>query len=148
MVFLKDPLNLGYEVERKFFNSIKQCNFFIDIKSEKDLKKLYGWDLSSIDYLIITTNGIIPIQIKYRRTRRKETHCINNFLKSIDHLPQIYEKPILFGVWISRMSPFMDNQTLLESRKIQCVSYFDDIDILIKKSIEHIHTKFINAYKK
>jgi hypothetical protein len=94
--------------------------------------------------LIITTNGIIPIQIKYRRTRRKETHCINNFLKSINHLPHLYDKPILFGVWISRMLPFTDNQSLLESHKIQCVSYFDDVDILIEKSIEHINKKYIN----
>jgi len=136
----KDPKNLGYEVENHFYDSIKKCSLF-EIKSEIQLKKQYGWAFTGIDYLLITNDGIIPIQIKYRKTRRKEDHFINNFLKSVDELRTIYDKPILFGLWISRILPFLDNQSLLQSRKVDCVSYFYDSKVLIEKSIEYIMQK-------
>lgn len=140
----KDPKNLGYEVEKNFYDYIKKCSIFdFEIKSEVQLKKQYGWAFTSIDYLLITQDGIIPIQIKYRKTRRKEDHFINNFLKSVDELRTIYDKPILFGLWISRILPFLDNQSLLQTRKVECVSYFYDSKILIEKSIEYIMQKML-----
>jgi hypothetical protein len=133
-----DPSNPGYKAEQLFYEHIKTARtFFKDIKHEDDLKK-YGWDFTGIDYLLFTHNGMIPIQIKYKGTRRRENLGINNFLKSVKLLNQIYKEQILFGLWISRLKPFRDNEQLLTSYNIKCVDEFNDMNELMRKSVNCI----------
>jgi hypothetical protein len=129
---------IGYIAEQSFYKKVLNLDIFSEIKYEDDLVKDYSWRFSSIDYLLIKEDGIIPVQIKYRRTRRREDRSVNNFIKSVDQLSSIYNKPILFGLWISRLRPFDDNESLLGTRNIRCVSHFEDMETLISKSIDHI----------
>lgn len=141
----KDPKNNGYKAEQLFYESISSYQLFEDIKHERDLKKLYSWSMTSIDYLLITKQGIIPVQIKYRGTRRRENNAIKNFLNSVNQLPNLYDKPILFGVWLSRLEPFSDNKDLLTSYNIDCVDYYHDLNQLIEKGVRFIVEKLAAA---
>lgn len=135
----RDPHNQGYEAERRFYEYIHSLSIFQDIKYEVELKRLYGWHAKSIDYLLVAPHGVIPVQIKYRRSRRRENRSIANFLKGLETLTNVYkEKPLLFGLWISRLQPFLDNVGLLETHNVKCVSHFDDLDTLMKKGVEAV----------
>jgi len=107
------------------------------------LIRLYGWDTSSIDHLLFYGNYIIPIQTKWVKTKRRETHAVNNFLKSVKIIQSVFNRPILFGIWCSRMTPFEDNQELMRKMNILSVSCFEDMEILIDKTIQVVmqHTK-------
>lgn len=146
--FVNDPTNLGAKLEEDVYNQIKHMKEFDIVLLEKDLVSMYGWNSSSIDQLLIIDNYMIPIQLKWRRTRRRETQGVENFIRSIHHIKRKINKDVLFGVWSSRMMPFEDNISLLETEKIVSVSFFEDIDGLVKKTIKviqeqlNINTKF------
>jgi hypothetical protein len=136
--FINDPTNLGAKLEADVYNQIKEMKEFDVILLEKDLVSMFGWNSSSIDQLLIIDNYMIPIQLKWRRTRRRETQGIENFIRSIQYIKNRINKDVLFGVWSSRMMPFEDNVLLLETEKIVSVSFFDDIDGLVLKTIKVI----------
>ena len=129
--------NPGYLVEQLFFEQINKFDIFKDIKHEDELKK-HNWCFASVDYLLVTDNGIIPVQIKYRGTRRRENLAIQNFLNAIKRLNELYDKPILFGMWLSRLKPFDDNKELLNSYNIKCIDEFNNMDMLIQKGVKCI----------
>lgn len=143
--FVNDPLNLGAKLEADVYNQIKEMKAFDFVLLEKDLVSMYGWNSSSIDQLLIIDKYMIPIQLKWRRTRRRETQGIENFIRSIHYIKTRVNKDVLFGVWSSRMMPFEDNISLLETEKIVSVSFFDDIDGLVMRTIkviqEQLNTK-------
>ncbi len=130
-------MNPGYIVEQLFFEQINKFDIFKDIKHENDLKK-HNWCFASVDYLLVTDDGIIPIQIKYRGTRRRENLAIQNFLNAVKRLNELYDKPILFGMWLSRLKPFDDNTELLNSYNVKCIDEFNNMDILIQKGVKCI----------
>jgi hypothetical protein len=84
---------------------------------------------------------MIPIQLKWRRTRRRETQGIKNFIRSIQYVKTVMKKDVLFGIWSSRMMPFEDNALLLETEKVVSVSFFDNIDGLVLKTIKVLKEK-------
>jgi len=135
---MTDPKNFGYIVEQLFYDNISKLGIFIDIKHEKELIKTYGFSYSSIDYILILKDGIIPVQIKYRGSRRRETIGVDNFISSISKLGDIFNKPIIYGLWISRLRPFDDNESLLGLHNIRCVDDFHDMNRLIEKSVDYI----------
>ncbi len=130
-------MNPGYIVEQLFFEQINKFDIFKDIKHENDLKK-HNWCFASVDYLLVTDDGIIPIQIKYRGTRRRENLAIKNFLNAVKRLNELYDKPILFGMWLSRLKPFDDNTELLKSYNVKCIDEFNNMEILIQKGVKCI----------
>lgn len=113
-----------------------ELQLFEDILLEKDLIRLHGWECASIDHLLVLQNYIIPVQTKWVKTKRRETHAVMNFLKSVKVIQKIYQKPVLFGIWCSRMTPFEDNQELMKSMKVICVSCFHDMDNLIQQTVD------------
>lgn len=139
--FDNDPDNLGALLEAQVYNNVVGMDAFEIVMHEKDLISLYGWECSSIDQLLVIGNYIIPIQLKWRRTRRRETQGVENFIKSIKHIKGLLGKDVLFGIWSSRMMPFEDNTRWLEDEKVACVSYFDDIEGLVRKTILKIEEK-------
>jgi hypothetical protein len=136
--FVNDPTNLGAKLEADVYHQIKDMKAFDNVLLEKDLVSMYGWNSSSIDQLLIIDNYMIPIQLKWRRTRRRETQGVENFIRSINYIKNKVNKDVLFGVWSSRMMPFDDNVSLLETEKIVSVSFFDDIDGLVMRTIKVI----------
>ena len=130
--------NFGYVAEELFYNDVAELGLFVDIKREEDLIKAYGHGLASIDYLLFLHDAVIPVQIKYRRSRRRENLAINNFLNSIRLLNGFIDKPILFGLWVSRLSPFDDNKHKREEYNVKCVDEYQDLKRLITKSVDCI----------
>lgn len=134
--------NLGRVFERSFHKQLEYLcskNYFDHVFTEDDLRKMYGWQSVSVDFLLIKSNYVIVVQTKYRKTRRREDHGIQNFIKSIEHvLGKAKDLKLAGGFWISRMKPFDDNISFLLSKNIQCIYHFDSMDILIKKSIDTI----------
>jgi hypothetical protein len=130
------PQNFGIKLEMDLYKRLNDLMLFDNILMEKDLIRLYGWDTSSIDHLLFYGNYIIPIQTKWVKTKRRETHAVNNFLKSVKIIQSVFNRPILFGIWCSRMTPFEDNQELMRKMNILSVSCFEDMEILIDKTIQ------------
>lgn len=122
--------NIGRLMELKLYESIERSLSHIRILHESQLRQLYGWDSSGIDFLIEYENGIVPIQCKYRKTRRREDYGIRNFLKSIVFIQEHHPKPILFGLWVSRITPFDDNRAILCNNNIYSVSNFSSMEVL------------------
>lgn len=138
---MKTPINLGAKLEADVYHQITKMDAFDVVLIENDLVSMYGWDCSSIDQLLLIDGYMIPIQLKWRRTRRRETKGIKNFIRSINHVKSIMKKDVLFGIWSSRMMPFEDNALLLETEKVISVSHFDNIDGLVLKTIKVLKEK-------
>lgn len=101
---------------------------FQEIHYETDLRKRWGWHMSSIDYLMVYQNKIIVvIQAKWRRTRRRETAAVQNFIRSIEHVKEHYASFKIIGLWVSRMTPFEDNQFNLQNYNVYCVCNDDNM---------------------
>lgn len=134
-----DPKNLGRLFERKMLFGLKSMEVFDAIHDENTLKKRYGWKASSVDYMLELPEGLILMQIKWRASRRRENAAIMNFLGSIKYIQDHYNKPMLFGMWVSRMEPFEDNKQLLKNNNIHCVHHFESIESLVKQSTMALH---------
>ena len=75
-------MNDGYLMEHLVYEYIKKLNIFDEIIYEKELIKRYGRGAEGVDYLLIHQNKMILLQVKWRRTRRRENSGIESFLKS------------------------------------------------------------------
>lgn len=130
--------NQGYKFEQILYDKIKALNMFDEIHHERDLKRKWGWDAASIDYLLVRKDKVIVLQAKWRKTRRRENAHITNFLKSINHIGGMIqqEKKIVFGLWASRREPFEDNQCHLKEHNIYCVSDFTSMSRVANRVAE------------
>lgn len=137
---MKDSDNPGRIFEQRIFQYIKQLNNIDAVYDEDDLRRLFGWESVGIDFLIVKGSTMIVIQTKYRKTRRREDHGINNFVKSIDHVLRATNKRVdeCKGFWISRRKPFDDNIGILKDRNIRCIHEFDCMDNLVTKATSEI----------
>ena len=66
--------------------------------------------------------------------------------KSIQHIQNVMDKKVLFGIWSSRIEPFEDNIKWLKTENIVCVSSFESIESLVKVTLETI-TSQCSLYK-
>ena len=140
--FSNDPQNDGAKLEVDVYKGTTSLGMFDYVIHEKDLVTLYGWQSSSIDQLMVIGEYMIPIQLKWRRTRRRETSGVANFVQSIQHIQSIMDKKVLFGIWSSRMEPFEDNVKWLSNEKVVCVSCFESIESLVKMTLDTITTQY------
>lgn len=142
---MSDSDNHGRQLERLFhthlLNTVVNHTDVIGVYYENELMKRYGWDASSVDYMIELKDQIIVIQTKYIKSRRRENQAIKNFLSSAHHVSRCMQKPIKFGMWISRLQPFADNIDFLKTKQIFCVSYFEEMDTLVKNAISLLNNK-------
>lgn len=123
--------NNGYLMEHLIYEQIKELNLFDEIIYEKDLVKRFGREAVGIDYLLIYQNKMIILQIKWRRTRRRENNAIKNFLNSVNHIiNKINDKQYIMGLYISRMEPFSDNKDHLKNNKVHCIYDFNSMTTL------------------
>lgn len=127
--------NHGYLLEHLFERRLRELNMFKNILHENQLKQRWGWSSSSVDYLLETKDHVILIQCKWRTSRRRENLGIRNFLSSVNHILSHFNKPLLMGLWVSRIQPFEDNIETLRKNKIECISYYDDMEMLVDKAI-------------
>jgi hypothetical protein len=131
MINIKDPSNLGYVFEQILYNKLQQLQLFDEIHYETELTRKWGWDASSVDYLLVYKNKVIVLQAKWRKTRRRENAHINNFIKSIKHITSSIDgKTMILGLWVSRRKPFEDNISQLMNHNVICISNFDSMTSL------------------
>ena len=139
----KNPKNFGYIFENILYERLVSLNLFYEIYYETDLRKKWGFDAASVDYLLVYKNKVIMLQVKWRKTRRKENDHIKNFIKSINHISTfINDKTMLFGLWVSRRQPFEDNLYFMNNHNILCISDFDsmtklanDMEDLLRRAV-------------
>lgn len=129
----------GKLLEIKLYDELHKV--FDEIYLENELRNTYGWDASGIDHLVVFNDLLIPIQTKYRKTRRKENNGINSFLKSVKYVSEKMNKDIYFGLWVSRLEPFTDNMELMRNYKIECVNCIESMENLVEMTMSHIKTK-------
>jgi hypothetical protein len=96
-----DPHNLGAKLEIDVYNRLLEIDFIDALYDETELIRIFGWDCASVDTLIVIGDYIVPIQLKYRNSKRRETQGVVNFMKSIQSLKRKMGKKVLFGVWLS-----------------------------------------------
>lgn len=136
---MKDLKNLGYLLELELFRKLQETNLCEEIYTETDLRKLYGFDAVSIDFLVKIGNQYVAMQLKWTSRRKKENRAISNFLKSCDYVSKCMNINISFGLWISRIEPFDDNSLVLKERNIHVLSYFHNIKSLVDMAIDFIY---------
>jgi len=143
--------NFGKLLEDKLYEKLVEIDdhgMFKQIVHEDKLKQCWGWQAASVDYLVDLGDwGIILIQCKWRRSRRRENKAIYNFLESVRYITNKVGKDVLFGMWISRIGPFDDNVETLAGNKIHCVSDYDSIEWLVEKTARTL-TELLTTYGK
>lgn len=137
---MSDPQNLGHILESKLLNELKGLHIFDQILVEGDLTKRWGWMAAGVDQLLYIGDYVIPIQAKWRCTRRREDLCIHNYLKSLDFVLDKSDKKLLFGVWVSRLEPFEDNKEKLKRKGVYSISCFESMDTLVHEARKLIVT--------
>lgn len=136
-------MDLGKLLETKLYSALqKTLHSSVIIHNEDQLRVMYGYNATGIDFLIIVNEAcLIPIQTKYRRSRRRETNEINRFIYSVKYIIERMKKDVMFGLWVSRLAPFHDNQELMATLKIECVDYYECMDKLVDLAIHKIQHK-------
>lgn len=137
----------GRVFEHKITESLTKLCMFDDVLHEDELRKLWGWDVCSIDHLLLYRDYIIPVQEKWCNTRRRETKHMQKFLNSIEYLQSVLpNKRVLFGLWVSRIEPFDDNKQLLHKYNIHAVSHYtSDMDELVSILMEWLKGKMMDV---
>ncbi|NBO72130.1 MAG: hypothetical protein EBU66_17645 [Bacteroidetes bacterium] len=132
---LYDNHNQGRVLEEELFNRLK----ILPVKSlytERELIKIYGFDASSVDFVLEFDDHTVFIQTKYLKRRRKESNSIQKFIKSVKFINSNNKK--FYGIWASRCKPFDDNVLYLNSNNIEVVSCFESISTLVDLTIQNI----------
>lgn len=131
--------NQGQVLENEMFSKLK----VLPIKAlytERDLIKEYGFNASSVDFLVEFENFDIFIQTKYLKSRRRESSHIKRFLNSIQVIKSDMQNKCFYGIWVSRCKPFDDNITYLKSNNVAVISCYESIPELVNQTIKHIET--------
>lgn len=128
--------NYGRLFEKRIWASLKQLDNIDKIYDENQIRKAFGWQAVGVDFLICKGDFIIAIQTKYKKTRRREDHGIQNFIKSLDYILEKSNKKLLVGLWISRIKPFDDNISYMLSKNIECIYNFDCMDTLVDSALQ------------
>lgn len=122
-----DPENKGRILEESMYNAFQSLPCIQRIVHETELIKVLGYQASSIDYMLETDEGWIVLQCKWKGSKRREDKDIFNFIRSIQFIRSqckwFKEKPMLFGIWASKMHPFQDNCDLLMQHQVIALSH-------------------------
>jgi hypothetical protein len=135
----KHDTNCGKILEDSLLNNLKISSLKANnIYTEKQLTNIYGWDASSVDFMIEYNNFTIFIQTKFLKSRRKESCHIQKFIKSVNHINNKKINTPYIGLWVCRIHPFDDNVDFLKSNNSFVISSFDSINSLVNKTINYI----------
>jgi hypothetical protein len=135
-------VNDGYKFEQVMYDHLKQLGIFDEIIYESDLRKRWGWRYASIDYLLVYKNKLIALQMKWRKSRRRENIGVTNFIQAVNQINSaIQDKEVLFGLYVSRREPFVDNQSTLNSNNIHCIWEYNSMIQLV----DHV-TQFLKVH--
>ena len=126
--------NIGKLFEDLIYKELISMNIFDTIYDELYLRKNYGWESCGIDFLTIKDSVAIAIQLKWRKTRRRENIGIEKFVKSMCHLQKIMSNIVISGLYISRREPFEDNIVRMAECNIKSISCFDSMEELVQKT--------------
>lgn len=105
---------------------------------EDELRRCYGWASVGVDFLILCDSGLIAIQTKYKNTRRREDRAIHSFVSSVNYLLDKTQKPLVLGLWVSRMRPFEDNVVRMRTFNIRCIHNFYSMTDLVRDALQAV----------
>ena len=134
--------NQGQVLENEMFSKLRLLPVEA-IYTERELIKEYGFDASSVDFLVEFEKFGIFIQTKYLKSRRRESCHIKRFLNSIQVIKSDMKNKCFYGIWVSRCKPFDDNITYLKSNNVAVISCYESIPELVNQTIKHIETNQI-----
>jgi len=134
---------IGSLFEEKIHQNLCKLPNTLRIYRENDLTRIYGWDASSIDFIVEFENNMLFIQTKWRKTRRRESLGINHFIKSIKYIQslELVKNKKYSGLWISRRKPFDDNIRLMKDSGIETIYCFDSMETLVEQATQYISTE-------
>ena len=135
--------NIGKLFEDLIYKELISMNLFDNVYDELYLRKAFGWDSCGCDFLAIKEHDAIAIQLKWRKTRRREDIGIDKFVKSMCHLQKVFHEmdiEIKSGLYISRLEPFKDNIVRMAEYNITSISCFHSMDELLLKTILLLNT--------
>ena len=132
-------LNIGRQFEARVYKELLDLKQFDCIYDEIDLRKQYGWDSSGIDFLVVKGNIALAIQLKWRKSRRRESIGIEKFLNSLSYVKQKSGETnagynLAGGLYISRLEPFEDNKEKLREHNIISLSCFESMESLVEQT--------------
>ncbi len=133
-------MNLGLVFESKMKELL--CMEFmckgIQVYHEDDLRKLFGFDATGVDFMIDAPSCIVFAQCKYVRSRRRETKYVHRFLQSIHYIKNkmsVVDGIRYHGFWVARLEPFHDNREWMRQHEVEAISSQESMEDLLVKSI-------------
>lgn len=136
-------LNKGQIFENIVRDHLQKINGIDVMYNEQQLRSRFGWQSVGVDFLIVKGREVIAIQTKYRKTRRREDHGINNFIKSLEYILCVSDLRLHRGFWVSRIKPFDDNISYLSSLNVSCLYDFDCMETLANRLTNCIKYDFL-----
>lgn len=136
--------NDGYKFENIMYTKLKQSNLFDEVVYERELASRLGWGAAGVDFLLVRKDEMILLQIKWRKSRRRENFGIINFMKAIDYVVNsIKDKKYAFGLYISRREPFCDNINQLRCKNVHCLSEYNSMVDLATQTVDFLKEKVV-----
>jgi hypothetical protein len=89
---------LGIEFENRIHNILRLLNN--NILREKDIKNIYGQNITAIDHLIYSDTFILCIQDKWRCTKESNV-SIHHFIYCVEEIHKLENKKC-YGLYLSR----------------------------------------------
>lgn len=137
-----DKDNEGYKFEELMYRMLKQSNLFDEVVYERELANQLGWRAAGVDFLLVHKDKMILLQIKWRKSRRRENLGIMNFIRAIDYVVNsIKDKKYEFGLYVSRREPFCDNIHQLNCKNVHCLSEYNSMNDLATQTIDYLQRK-------
>lgn len=138
----------GRIFENKIHSIISQSLY--TVYREKDIRSIYGSNISGIDHLIIGGDICIGIQDKYVKCKKPCIVDVNHFKACISDLSKITGKKIL-GIYLSLLEPTSPAKKSIELENIFSDNYFifineKDENLLINKLIKTLYNYEVYLY--
>ena len=132
--------DLGREFENRVHLTLrKSLNNAIYVLREKDVKKIFGSNNSSVDHCLISRDYIICIQDKWE-ARPACISKINHFLMGLNNISKKIPKLKCIGIYLSKLTVSAPSLEALHSNDIKCVNiYGNDMENIIEYLLGYIH---------
>lgn len=140
------PQEEGIAFENNVQESLKQTN--LNVLREKDVKRIFGNDITAIDHLIIYDNLYIAIQDKWQN-KKPSVDQINHFILCVKNIKQKTNKKII-GIYLSNFELSGPSQNAFNrNSSIDCnfmSIYSQRQNVLLHKLMEFLYSNNIYYY--
>ena len=140
--------DLGRYFEDKVHLTLcKSLNDSIYVLREKDVKKNFGSNNSSIDHCLISNDYIICIQDKWE-SKSASISKINHFLMGINNLSKLKPNLRCIGIYLSKLTVSGPSLEALSINDIKCVNISGgNMEGIIEYLLSYIHKYGFYTYE-